>query len=318
MINYDLLNLLEKVLGKGRKTSGNNYAFFSPFVSHYKPKLEINLAINKKKDNPWHCWVSNVKGRNIKTLFKKLKVSSNHYEELYRILGTRILYDSDTNTNKTEKLELPTEYMKLSDYGKIKDKLLQIEFKQAIEYLKKRGLTKIDILRYEIGYCSSGKYSGRIIIPSYDSNYQLNYFVSRTIFDDDLYKHKNPNVSKDIIGFESFINWNQPITLVEGAFDAITARFNAIPLFGKNLSNKLKEKLIINKPPKVIVALDNDAIEDAQRITSTLLSEGINVSMVKLETKDVNELGFEDFVKIKTESKTMDSYDLIKQRILNA
>jgi hypothetical protein len=80
----------------------------------------------------------------------------------------------------------------------------------------------------------------------------------------------------------------------------------------------LKEKLILNKPPKVIVALDNDAIKDAERITSNLLSEGINVSMVKLEKKDVNELGFKDFVKLKTESKTIDSYDLIKQRILNA
>jgi len=318
MINYDLLNLLEKVLGKGRKTSGDNYAFFSPFVSHYKPKLEINLAISKQKDNPWHCWVSNAKGRNIKSLFKKLKVNNNYYEELYKILGTKFLYETDTNINKTERLELPSEYTKLSEYSKTKDRLLRIELKQAIEYLKNRGLTKIDILRHDIGYCSGGKYSGRIIIPSYDANYQLNYFVSRTIFDDDLYKHKNPNVSKDIIGFESFINWNQPITLVEGAFDAITARFNAIPLFGKNLSNKLKEKLILNKPPKVIVALDNDAIKDAERITSNLLSEGINVSMVKLEKKDVNELGFKDFVKLKTESKTIDSYDLIKQRILNA
>lgn len=318
MINYDLLNLLEKVFGKGRKTSGDNYAFFSPFVSHYKPKLEINLAMNKQKDNPWHCWVSNAKGRNIKSLFKKIKVNSNYYEELYKILGTKVLYDINTNTPKSEKLELPAEYRKLSDYGRITDKLLKIEFKQAIEYLKKRGLTKIDILRYEIGYCSNGKYSGRVIIPSYDSNYQLNYFVSRTIFEDDLYKHKNPNVSKDIIGFESFINWNQPITLVEGAFDAITVRFNSIPLFGKNLSNKLKEKIILNKPPKVIVALDNDAISDTLRISSTLISEGINVSIVKTETKDVNEMGFEDFTKLKANSKITDSFDIIKQRLLNA
>ena len=61
MINYDLLNLLEKVLGKGRKTSGNNYSFFSPFISHYKPKLEIDLSASNDGQNVWHCWVSNVK-----------------------------------------------------------------------------------------------------------------------------------------------------------------------------------------------------------------------------------------------------------------
>ena len=40
-----LLELLESVLGKSKKTSGDNYAFFSPFVDHYKPKLEVNIKI---------------------------------------------------------------------------------------------------------------------------------------------------------------------------------------------------------------------------------------------------------------------------------
>ena len=38
-----LLELLESVLGSYKKTSGDNYAFYSPFVDHYKPKLEINI-----------------------------------------------------------------------------------------------------------------------------------------------------------------------------------------------------------------------------------------------------------------------------------
>ena len=76
MINYDLLSLVEKVLGKGKKTSGNDYAFFSPFKSHYKPKLEIDFSINNNGVNLWHCWISNQKGRSIITLFKKIKVDS--------------------------------------------------------------------------------------------------------------------------------------------------------------------------------------------------------------------------------------------------
>lgn len=317
MINYDLLNLLEKVLGKGRRTSGNNYAFFSPFINHYKPKLEIDLTVNNQSDNPWHCWVSNAKGRNIKSLFKIIKVNRSFYDELNKILGTRVLY-ADNVRNEYETLLLPNEYVRLADYSKQSDKLLKIELKRAIEYLKKRGLTKVDILRYDIGYCSTGKYSGRIIIPSYDENYQLNYFVSRTIIEEELYKHKNPKVSKDIIGFESYINWNEPITLVEGAFDAITARFNAIPLFGKTLSNKLKEKIILRKPPKVIVALDNDARTDAFNISNYLLSNGIDVSILNMQAKDVNELGFNSFSVIKKETPKTDSYDIIKQRILYA
>ena len=42
-----------------------------------------------------------------------------------------------------------------------------------------------DILKHNIGYCDEGKYSNRIIIPSYDSDGQLNFFVGR-----DFYKSK--------------------------------------------------------------------------------------------------------------------------------
>ena len=121
MINYDLLNLLEKVLGKGRKTSGNNYSFFSPFISHYKPKLEIDLSASNDGQNVWHCWVSNAKGRNISLLFKKLKVDRSYYTDLDKILKTKKLYVSNKQEVKETVLSLPTETIKLYEYGKIKD-----------------------------------------------------------------------------------------------------------------------------------------------------------------------------------------------------
>ena len=36
-----------------------------------------------------------------------------------------------------------------------------------------RGLSFDDIIRYNLGYCLSGTYQNRIIIPSYDSDGQL-------------------------------------------------------------------------------------------------------------------------------------------------
>ena len=74
MKNLKLLQLLESVLGKGKQTSGNNIAFFSPFVSHYKPKLEIDLNTTSEGQNAWHCWISDKKGRSIHSLFKQLKL----------------------------------------------------------------------------------------------------------------------------------------------------------------------------------------------------------------------------------------------------
>ena len=316
MINHDLLHLLEQVLGKGRKTSGDNYSFFSPFVSHYKPKLEINLASNAKNQNFWHCWVSNEKGRTIQSLFKRIRVDRQHYETLNRILKTKALHTWNHTDEKEEELRLPQEFIRLTDFGSIKDITTGMQIRQAVSYLKSRGILPTDIFRYNIGYCPSGIYGGRIIVPSYDENFNLNFFVSRTIFEDVNAKYKNPPVSKDVVGFESFINWNEPITLVEGVFDAITARFNAIPLFGKIVQPLLKERILIRKPPKVIVALDNDATKDAIKICEWLVSNGIKTSIAKLPDKDINEFGFQRFSQYIVGLPYIDGYELMKERLL--
>ena len=316
MINHDLLHLLEQVLGKGRKTSGDNYSFFSPFVSHYKPKLEINLAFNSKNQNFWHCWISNEKGRTIQSLFKRIRVDRQHYETLNRILKTKALHTWKDSTKKEEKLRLPQEFVRLTDFGSIRDITIAMQIKQALSYLKSRGILSTDIFRYNIGYCPNGTYGGRIIVPSYDENLKLNFFVSRTIFEDVNSKYKNPPISKNVIGFQSLINWDEPITLVEGVFDAISARFNPIPLFGKIVQPLLKEKILIRKPPKVIVALDSDAIKDSIKICEWLISNGIKTSMVKLPDKDINEFGFQRFSEYIEILPSVDGFDLMKERIL--
>ena len=315
MINHDLLHLLEQVLGKGRKTSGDNYSFFSPFVSHYKPKLEINLAPNSKNQNFWHCWISNEKGRTIQSLFKRIRVDRQHYETLNRILKTKALHTWKDSTKKEEKLRLPHEFVRLTDFGSIRDITIAMQIKQASSYLKSRGILSTDIFRYNIGYCPNGTYGGRIIVPSYDENLKLNFFVSRTIFEDVNSKYKNPPISKNVIGFQSLINWDEPITLVEGVFDAISARFNPIPLFGKIVQPLLKEKILIRKPPKVIVALDSDAIKDSIKICEWLISNGIKTSMVKLPDKDINEFGFERFSEYIVGLPYIDGYELMKEKL---
>lgn len=318
MINYDLLALIERVIGSGRKTSGSNYSFFSPFVSHYKPKLEIDLEISSSGTHRWHCWVSNEKGRTIQSLFKRLKVSPTITAELERLIHIRKLYTSSNMKVVDSVLKLPDHFIPISDYPLVKDMLTSIQMRQAIRYLKIRKLSAVDMFRYNIGYCSAGKYSGRIIVPSYDDNLQLNYFMARTIFDDEILKYKNPKISKDVIGFDSMINWSRPITLVEGVFDAMSVRYNTIPLFGKTLSKSLKQKILMRKPPSVTVALDNDAIKDAMYISNFLISNNITTVLAKISDKDISEIGFDAYATYASTLKPMDSFDLIKEKIINA
>ena len=72
MINELLVNLVNSVLGTGKRTARGNQAYHCPFCNHHKPKLEVNFSENKKGYNPWHCWVCGKKGTRISTLFKQL------------------------------------------------------------------------------------------------------------------------------------------------------------------------------------------------------------------------------------------------------
>jgi DNA primase len=292
MKNLKLLQLLESILGKGKITSGNNIAFFSPFQSHYKPKLEIDINTTSSGENAWHCWISDKKGRSIASLFKQLNLPKERFEQLNRIIESARYRVTETDTKPNQSIQIPAEYSPLWIKKSTPD------YRNAIHYLTNRGITIFDILKYRIGYCESGEYSGKIIIPSYDNDGQLNYFVSRAYYKADKFKHKNPKISKDIIGFEMLINWSEPIVLCEGSFDAIAVKRNAIPLFGKIIQPALQKKIIQERVKEIYICLDSDALKNALTIAERFMGEGLNVYFVELKNEDASELGFEKITEI--------------------
>lgn len=276
-----LVQLLESILSKGNfNQQSNEITFYCPFCKHHKKKLNVNLISEK-----WHCWVCGVGGHKVLGLLKKLKVEKRFFDLLFKITGNR---PSKVSTDKNyEILSLPHEFQQLSASSSNNP-----EARNALSYLKKRGLTTQDILKYNIGYCEKGKYGGMIIIPSYDGEGNLNFFTGRSYYDVN-FKHLNPTVSKDIIGFDLFVNWNEPITIVEGAFDAIAVKRNSIPLFGKLILDKLKIKILEKGVKRINIALDRDAMKNAIAMAEYFNGRGISVYFVELPEKDPSELGFE-------------------------
>ena len=169
-------------------------------------------------------------------------------------------------------------------------------------------------LKYNIGYCDEGLYSNRIIIPSYDSEGQLNFFVGRDFYNSKM-KYRNCTTTKDIIGFDLFINWDEPIILCEGVFDAMSFKRNAIPLFGKTVMSTLQKKIIEFKVKTIYLALDNDAINDAVKISENFINNGIDVRMMKLEEKDPNEIGFKNLLYLIQRTQTTRFSDLMKIKL---
>lgn len=310
MENTALLFLVESVLGKGQSTSKGNYAFKCPFCDHYKPKLEINLQTTSKRENFWHCWVCNSKGKTLLSLFKKIKAPDRKISEL----NVLIVPTKKEEHIPISAIELPKEFISLS-YS-IEDKVAQIEAKHALKFLSKRGISKDDIIKYNIGFCKEGKYEYRVIIPSYDEQGKLNYFIARDYKEPSLQKYKNPPASaKDVIGFELYINWDAPIILVEGIFDALTIKRNVIPLFGKVIHGKLMEKLVKSSVDRIYIALDNDARRDALKQAEMLMSYGKEVYLVEMEGKDANEIGFEQFFKTIEQTYPLNLQSLLEKKL---
>ena len=289
MVNHLLVNLVNNVLGPGKNTSGANYTYTCPFCNHRKPKLEINFQENEEGLNNWHCWVCNKKGKKLVTLFKAIDAPQHRIEELASYV--KISFHEQANV-KQEALSLPKEYKPLYQAD-----TKQVSVRQALRYLKERNLTKYDIARYGLGYCETGRYKDMIIVPSYDHSGTVNYFVGRN-FGPSPVKYKNPSYSKDIVPFELLINWESPIILCEGAFDAMAIKRNAIPLLGKTIPQKLLKKIVSSKVSQVFVALDRDAMKQALSYCEKLLDHGKEVFLIDMEEKDPSELGFENFTKL--------------------
>jgi len=184
-----------------------------------------------------------------------------------------------------------------------------------MHYLTERGITMKQIVKYNIGYCKEGLYSRRVIIPSYNCDGQLNYFVSRSYYPDEKMKYKNPPISKNVICLESQIDWNEPIILCEGVFDAITIRRNAIPLLGKFPSKLLIEKIFMSGVSDIVISLDNDAKTEALRVSEYLRKQGINVRFMDLKDKDAADMGYQKFYEELNSTKEFGEEDLLLSKI---
>ena len=305
MSSQILLGFIENILGKSNKRARENYAFTCPKCNHHKPKLEINFHTNEKGENPFECWVCGFKGRTIRSLLKQLQVPAEQAHEILKYIGR----GEEKQYTPIKAVELPKEFQPV--YGASTTSVIANKVRK---YLYNRGFTDKDFIKYNIGYCNTGEYAGRIIVPSYNENNQLNFFVART-FEDAYHKYRNPETSKDIIGFENLINWNMPIVLVEGVFDAIAVKRNAVPILGKSLSAALIKKIVSSELQDIYIALDKDAFKKALQYTEQFLNMGKKVYLIDMQDKDPSEMGFEKFTRYVQQAEEMDLGKLLRYKL---
>lgn len=302
-----VINVLDSTLGVGTSMKGNEQAHHCPFCHHHKKKLQINLD-----SQYWHCWVCDSKGRSIQSLLYKLNVDKSELARIHSIYGE---YKPKRNEVEVEKivLRLPKEFKTLSK----KPKSINPIYNQAIHYLKQRSISMDEVLKYNIGYCEDGLYSGRIIIPSYNEDGELNYFIARSFYEDEKMKYKNPPVSRDVIVFDNQIDWNEPITLVEGVFDSFSVKRNVIPILGKFIPRTLKDKINQKGVKEINILLDSDAVDDSTTHANYFIKNGIKVKNIIPDGGDAGELGFDKVNELLKETKETGWDDLILSKLNN-
>ena len=205
------LNILKQILGKPYK-SRTEYLFYCPYCNHHKKKLSINI-----EKNVYKCWVCDTRGLNLQRIVRRF--GSYKQKQEWQRFTAEIDYSIlekffDEPVEEKQTVELPEEFISLAN------KDVPPTGFPARKYLKERKIDKRDIVWWKIGYCSSGEYENRIVIPSYNDDGNADYFIART-YGRDFPKYKNPPVERDIIFNDLFIDWASEIVLVEGVFEII-------------------------------------------------------------------------------------------------
>jgi len=262
---------------------GNEHLYSCPFCNHHKKKMSVNFGIGAFK-----CWVCDTRGKNIYRIVRKFG-SYNQRQKWLQLDGRLDLsefekiFDGLQEIEEDQVVELPEEMVSLCN------KRLPLSSKRALEYLESRNITKDQILMWKIGYCPSGRYGGRIIIPSFNRNGDPNYFIARSYVGHGR-KYLNPQASRDIIFNELMVDWDEPVILVEGAFDAVVAGTQAIPILGSTMrpNSKLFQALSLNDTP-VYIGLDNDAEKKAGHMIKNMLQYDMEV--FKIDTSSVDDIG---------------------------
>jgi hypothetical protein len=239
-----------------------------------KRKLGINLSRGVAK-----CFRCGYKAKDLETLFRGLNNGALRIDEAAIIHGEiQSVERKDLRATLLETLRppqatvllqrqpLPSEYVPMWKEG------TERRCTAGLAYLRKRKVSAALCEPFQLGYCDSGEYAGRIIFPVIQRGEQV-YFTSRYC-GDHFAKSRNPmnkpgfySKTDCILNYDNLVG--QPvIAIVEGPFSCM-AYAAAGAIMGKEIS-QTQVALIAELVPlglqEVIVSLDPDASAYADEI----------------------------------------------------
>ena len=305
------LSFIRRVFGAFKVDNAyENVAVVCPFceTSSGKKKLSIDL-------NTWqyHCWVCGSKSKNLTTLLRRFHDASLT-DEFCQTFKVENIGKSESENTVEIKVSLPEGFIFLGDSMKSRDP----DVRSCIRYLSSRGIGEKEIWRFGLGTARTGYFRRRIIIPSFDFDGDLNYFVGRAIDPEVRRKYVNASTKKsEIIFNEISINWKRELVIVEGPFDLMKSIDNSTCLLGSSISTEsyLFKKIASNRTP-VILALDSDMRKKINKIAKLLNSFDCSVRVVYLDDdRDIGSMTKIEAVKKINSAQQWDRNMFLKAKI---
>ena len=318
-------HLVEKYLGAcDHIEQGNQYYYHCPNCHHKNPRFSVNYDINAFK-----CWVCDFSGRSLLYLLYYLDADPQDISEAKKLLGKEELLTKEEIginqlqykvKNKLKNDKTSSSYIKTPDpkdsWKTISDTYKSdIFIRRAYKYLRKRNLSPYEINLYDIKFDEENL---SIVIPSYDRNGELNYYITHH-FDDEYYQNPKGYSKMNIIFNEYHIDFKQPVILTEGVYDSIHIGYNCIPILGTFVPSPLVSKFMLYNTPMIYIFLDGDAEDSAVKISKYLSYYDVNNKIVNTpEGEDGNSLSRDSIEQLIDNSQDADFKFLIKKKLQNA
>ena len=172
------LDFFDSFLDNYRLDKGDlNLNIWCPFCRHpSKNKLKMSIHLEKCF---YHCWICDKKGGNIPYLVSVLNKSKyGESQKLFRSKSKSFsLFEEEESFQEDLVTNLPEGFKFFIEDFDFKDP----DSKDVFKYAIKRGVNKHKMCMMRMGYSSHYEFKRYLIIPSYNRNGHLNYYVSRKI-----------------------------------------------------------------------------------------------------------------------------------------
>jgi len=324
----DTIPFIEKCFGDYQlSNAGMNINVVCPIckekngIQYEKKKLVIRTT-----DFALHCWVCGYKSKNLFKLILNYKRSFlDEYQQKFYKKTSYSEYVGSTFHDKIESAILKNNIIEkraiidLRGFQLLSKSLSskkQIKVaNEALNYLlNQRKLTEEQIFSNSFGLFfdftspkEKFKFENRVIIPSFNSNFEIDFYIGRSFMKNDRRsKYNNTPNNNQIIFNELFLNHSlNEYTLVEGPFDYICSPFkNTIPIFGSTITknSKIFEMIFKNKPKLLRIALDKNEVKKREQIAKTfsvLIDFGTEIKILDIKHEsakdfaELQELGLE-------------------------